>query len=322
MTYFLTAIVVLFVLELIYFKLADRFNIVDNPNKRSSHSEIVLRGGGIIFPVSVLLYWALSGFSHFPYFIAALVVLSAVSFADDIKPVKATHRSAIQLVCVLALLWQVNMHDSLPIWWWTLPVIILVGILNAWNFMDGINGITAGYSLLTILTLYYLNSQLQIFEANFFYWIIAGLVVFSFFNMRKRAKCFAGDIGSISMAFIILFILVKVLLKTGNPTYIMLLAVYGIDAVSTIISRWRKGENIFLPHRQHLYQYLANEKGWKHLQVTALYVFIQLVINILVIGFASLLPGYSVIVFGSLLVLLCLLYWLVKQRVKHSLAIR
>ena len=322
MTYFLVACLVLLGLELWYFRLANRFNIVDNPNKRSSHSSVVLRGGGIIFPISLVIYEALNGFKIHPFFLVGLCIISAVSFADDIKPVKATHRSLVQLCCTILMLLQLHLDVGIPIWWWTLPIIIIVGIMNAWNFMDGINGITAGYSLLTIGTLFYLNQSLELFEPEFFYWIIAGLIVFSFFNMRKKAKCFAGDIGSISMAFIILFVLAKVLLVTRNPVYLMLLAVYGIDSISTIIYRWKKGENIFLPHRQHLYQYLANEKGWKHLQVTGLYVSLQLLINIVVLFLARLPIVQSMAIVVALVLVMTILYAAIKQRLRQSIAIR
>src|SRR5690606_13748479 len=109
------------------------------------------------------------------------------------------------------------------------------------------------------------------------------VLVFSYFNFRKRAKTFAGDVGSVSIAYILLFSLGALILKTGNLIYLLFLTVYGIDAVWTIVQRMILKENIFEAHRSHLYQYLGNEAGFNKLIISFLYGFIQFIIGLSVI---------------------------------------
>jgi UDP-N-acetylmuramyl pentapeptide phosphotransferase/UDP-N-acetylglucosamine-1-phosphate transferase len=149
--------------------------------------------------------------------------------------------------------------------------------------MDGINGINGAYSLITILSLYLINKDNSFVQSEWLIITALSLLVFNFFNFRKKAKCFAGDVGSVSMAFIIIFFLMLLILKTGDLKYIGFLLVYGIDSISTILFRLIRKENIFEAHRSHFYQYLANVKGWPHLRVATLYLLAQLIVNILIV---------------------------------------
>ncbi len=320
MVYLLAATITLLVLELVYFRLAMRFDITDRPNRRSSHHHIVLRGAGIIFPVSVVCYEILNGFIH-PLFALGLLLLAIVSFMDDIKPVRATLRFLVQLVAAALLLMQIEFN---PVFWvfWPMALIAISGIMNAWNFMDGINGLTAGVSIITVLTFMLINHRQSIIDPHFLLWVLGGLLVFAFFNMRTNAKCFAGDTGSITIAFILLFVMGLLLLKTKNPLYLLMFVVYGVDSISTIVMRLRKGENVFLPHRQHLYQYLSNEMGWSHLKVTALYTGIQMAINALMLLLLQMSEGIAFSI--ALLIVGCMvgLYLVVKQQILRKLAIK
>lgn len=85
------------------------------------------------------------------------------------------------------------------------------------------------------------------------------------------------------MAFIIIFFLLLLILKTQDLKYIGLLLLYGLDAVTTIIFRLMRKENIFEAHRSHFYQYLVNVKGWPHLRVSALYMLVQGIMNVFII---------------------------------------
>lgn len=270
----------LFLLELIYFKLADRYNIIDKPNHRSSHSEITIRGGGIIFPVSVLLGIAFFGY-HYAYFLIGLLAISALSLTDDIKGLSSNLRSAIQLLAVAVMMVDL----AIPLgWYWLLIILFLiVASINAYNFMDGINGITGGYSTITMASLLVVNFYVPFVNENLLGTVLMGLLVFNFFNFRKKARCFAGDVGSVSIAFIICFLIIKLIITSQNYLFIAFLLVYGLDAVTTILFRLLRKEKISEAHRSHFYQYLANEKKWPHLQVTLLYCFMQLLINGLII---------------------------------------
>lgn len=272
---------VLTLLILFYFRLAVQFKIIDRPNQRSSHSRITIRGGGIIFPIALLLQALFSRFEY-PLFTSGLLLISTVSFYDDLRPLSNKIRLLIHLIAVSLLFMQTDLL-TYPVWIIILVYILVIGTINAYNFMDGINGITGAYSLITILSLYFINENYNSFVSIEWLMITAlSLLVFNFFNFRKKAKCFAGDVGSVSMAFIIIFFLLQLILKTGDLKYIGFLLVYGIDSISTILFRLIRKENIFEAHRTHFYQYLTNVKSLPHLMVSALYMIAQLIVNLLI----------------------------------------
>lgn len=269
----------LFLLEVGYFKIADHFNIIDKPNARSSHQSITLRGGGVIFSMAGIIYFIVSNFQY-PYFIIGLFTIATISFIDDILTLNNKIRLCIHLISVLLMFYQWNLFE-LSWYWIPVALIFVIGTINAYNFMDGINGITGSYSLLAIVSLYYINNFIIQFTSSDLLIIIGlSLLVFNFFNFRRKAKCFAGDVGSVSIAFIIVFLIGQLIIKTGNFNYILLLLVYGLDAVITIFFRLIRRENIFEAHRSHFYQYLANERKWSHLVVSGLYFVVQLFVNL------------------------------------------
>jgi UDP-N-acetylmuramyl pentapeptide phosphotransferase/UDP-N-acetylglucosamine-1-phosphate transferase len=305
----------LFIIELIYFSIAKRFNIIDQPNARSSHTNITLRGGGIIFSIAGLLFFLQSGF-QFPYFILGLFLISAISFLDDILTLNNRVRLTIHLISVLLFFYQLNLYFLS--WYWLVVIgIFVIGTINAYNFMDGINGITGGYSLATVLSLYYINSKVVIFASNDFIITIGlSLLVFNFFNFRIKAKCFAGDVGSVSIAFIIVFLIGQLIVASENLTYIFLLLIYGLDTGITVLFRVIKKENIFKAHRAHFYQFLANEKKIPHPLVSFIYMLAQLTVNFALILF----NGNPYFILGlSFCVLLVFVYLRFKLEGKQKL---
>lgn len=275
MLIYLLLFILLFALQLLYFRIANKLNIIDKPNERSSHSRITLRGGGIVFWISVLIYFLMSGFAY-PWFFVGLTLIAAVSFADDITPQSPKLRIVVHFVSLLLMCMQWQLLDFSWLFI-VLALVVGVGIMNAFNFMDGINGITGGYSLAVVGSLWYINNYEQVFvDNNLIYLVMMSLLVFGFFNFRTKAKCFAGDVGAVSIAFIIVFLLGLLIVKSGDFSYIVLLLVYGIDSVLTIIHRIILKENITQPHRKHLYQLLANELKFPHLLVSSVYAVLQL----------------------------------------------
>lgn len=280
------SLILLFTVELFYFKIAHHFNIIDKPNHRSSHISITIRGGGIIFPFAIL---AFSVYTHFtyPYFLTGLLLISFISFVDDISELSSKVRMLFHITAVALLFYQLHLF-TLSFYWILAALIFVIGTINAINFMDGINGITGGYGLITLCTLYYINTYVVPFTTSGFLIIaILAVLVFNFFNFRTKAKCFAGDVGSVSLAFIILFFLLQLITNTENLSYFILLFVYGLDAVSTVIFRLIRHENIFEAHRSHFYQFLANEKEIPHLLVASFYALAQAVINAIFITYFS-----------------------------------
>lgn len=302
--------IALFVLELVYFKIADRFNIIDKPNERSSHTAITLRGGGIIFYFGALMYFFLSGFQY-PWFFLGLTMMTVVSFLDDVFTLSNRIRLLVHFTSVLLMAYQWDMFD-MPWYFLLISFIVVVGVINAYNFMDGINGITACYSLAVGGLLLLTNLKIGFIDQDLLIYTILGVLVFTFFNFRTKAKCFAGDVGSVAIAYILLFALGLLILTTGNLIYILFLTVYGIDAVWTIIRRLSKGENIFKAHRSHLYQYLGNEAGLNKLLVSFLYGAVQFLIGLAVIYMANETIEVQVVFSVVLLILLSVFYLIYK----------
>ena len=276
---YLIVFVLLFVMELVYFRIADRFNIIDKPNERSSHTRVVLRGGGIIF---VLGLWAWSLFFGFqyPWLLAAVTLAAGVSFVDDIHSLPDSVRLVAQFVAMGLLLLQLDLwHWSM---WWVLPLalIVCVGATNVYNFMDGINGITGGYSLAVLIPLYLANKRFHFIDESLLVVIALAVLVFCFFNYRTKAKCFAGDVGSVGIAFILLFCIGKLVMLTEDVTWLLFLVVYGVDGCLTIIHRIMLHENLGQAHRKHAYQLMANELKMPHVVVSTIYAVLQLVISL------------------------------------------
>jgi UDP-N-acetylmuramyl pentapeptide phosphotransferase/UDP-N-acetylglucosamine-1-phosphate transferase len=293
----------LFALILIYFRVARKYNIIDVPNERSSHSEITIRGGGVIFPLAFLLY-ALT-FHDIPLILlAGLLAISVISFIDDISELSVRTRMTIHLLAVTSLIYTYHGFDN-----WSLPLIagvyiLVLGGINAYNFMDGVNGITGLYSLVVFASLLYLNRSISFTDSHFIALGIISCLVFLYFNFRKRAKCFAGDVGSVSLAFWIISLIGLIVVKTSDFKYVLFLSVYGLETVLTIIHRLYLRQNILKAHRLHLYQILANENRMSHLWVAVIYASIQLIINAVVIF-----SGFSFIsLFFVINIPLCLIY--------------
>ena len=331
MTYIIIA-VLLVVAELAYFKIADKCNIIDKPNERSSHSTIVLRGGGIIFSLSMIAWAVLmvvQGQNIMPNlpFMAGLILIAGVSFIDDVHSLPDSVRLVAQFVAMALMFWSMGIMN----WdmWWIVPIalIVCVGATNIINFMDGINGITAGYALAMLVPLALLDSGFKIqdssvsgfIEPSYLIVAILGVLVFSIFNFRPKgkAKCFAGDVGSIGIAFIILFAAGRLMIQTGDLTYFILILIYGVDGCLTICHRIMLHENLGEAHRKHAYQLMCNELKIGHVKISLLYMVLQLAVSL---GFIYLIPNTPAahwIYFISMCVVFAIAYVLFKMKYYH-----
>ena len=303
-TYLIIAVILL-AAELLYFRIADKCNIIDKPNQRSSHTTIVLRGGGIIFAISILVWmvwqmilgnWAtVQGYLPF---IIGLLLICGISFWDDIRSLPDSVRLVVQFVATGLMFWGLMGQGAWFVelaWYWKVIIglvalIVFVGATDVINFMDGINGITAGYSLAVLVPLLLANRAGGFIEESFLVVAIIGVLVFSIFNFRPKgkAKCFAGDVGRIGRAFIMLFAIGRLIMQTGDVTWLIFLLVYGVDGCCTILHRIMLHENLGQAHRKHAYQLMANELGMSHVLVSLLYMGMQLVISL---GFIYLCPN-------------------------------
>ena len=329
---YVIVLVLLVLAELFYFKVADKFNIIDKPNERSSHSSIVLRGGGVIFSLSMIVWAVLMAMqgngqvviSYLP-FLVGLLLVAGVSFWDDVKSLPDSVRLVVQFVSMGLMFWSMDiLHWNM--WWVVLiALIVCVGATNVINFMDGINGITAGYSLAVLVPLMLVNGDSShslrmttngFMEPSFLVVAILGVLVFCLFNFRPKgkAKCFAGYVGSIGIAFIMLFAIGKLVVMTGDVTYLIFLLVYGVDGCLTICHRILLHENLGEAHRKHAYQLMANELKIGHVKVSLLYMVMQLVVSL---GFIYLCPdsvlAHWMYLLGAVVVLAVAYVWFKKK---------
>lgn len=314
---FITYIIIaalLITMELVYFKIADWFNIIDRPNERSSHNTLVIRGGGIIFLLAAWIWTAFFGF-HYPWFLAGLTIVCGISFWDDVRSLPDSVRLIAQFTAMFLMFADFGILNWQSWWIIILALIVCVGIINAYNFMDGINGITSGYSLAVIVPLMILNHSVHFIEMS--YLIVAALacIVFSYFNFRPKgkAKCFAGDVGSIGIAFMVLLPLGKLILQTGDFTYIILLAVYGVDTILTICHRIMLHENLGQAHRKHAFQLMANELQIPHEIVSLAYMALQLLVSLGLIYISQWHWVYAI----TAVVILCAAYLLFMKKYYH-----
>ena len=303
---------ILLAAELLYFRVAERLGIVDRPNARSSHTKTVLRGGGVIFTVGAWVWAALFGAGCPWWFLSGLTLIAGISFADDIRPLPDSLRLGVQFAAVLLLLRQLGLLEW-QLWWLAAAgCVVSVGIINVYNFMDGVNGMTGGYSLAVLLPLLYLDGRLGFAPVSLPAVAALSAAVFCLFNFRprNRARCFAGDVGSVGMAYIMVYLLGSLIVRTGDVSWLMLLSVYGVDAVLTIGHRILLHENLGTAHRKHAYQLLANELGWSHVAVSLLYAGVQLAVSAGLV----LLPDGRYLYSAAVLVLLCAAYLLFMRR--------
>ena len=327
--------------ELIYFKIADKCNIIDKPNERSSHSTIVLRGGGIIFAISMVIWLILQMVNgewltvqdYLP-FMVGLILIAGVSFWDDVQSLPDSVRLVAQFAAMALMFWSMfGIQDSwftVQEWYWKVAIIIAalivcVGATNIINFMDGINGITAGYALAMLVPLLILDVRgltedvAGFIEPIYLVVAIIGVLVFCIFNFRPKgkAKCFAGDVGSIGIAFILLFATGRLIIQTGDLTYLVLFLIYAVDGVLTICHRIMLHENLGEAHRKHAFQLMANELKIGHVKISLLYMMLQLVVSL---GFIYLIPNTTAahwIYFICMCVVFGLAYILFKMKYYH-----
>lgn len=335
-TYLIIAAILL-AAELVYFRIADKCNIIDKPNQRSSHSAIVLRGGGIIFLIGVLV-WAIAvlsgafGETHqvYPWFLLAVILAAGISFVDDIHSLPDSVRLVVQFMAMGLMILQLFLSargeglfgDSnllINIVVVIAALVVCVGATNIYNFMDGINGITAGYSFAVLLPLILVNARIGFIDQSFLLVTLLAVLVFSIFNFRPKgkAKCFAGDVGSVGMAFILLFAIGMLIMKTGDITWLLLLLVYGIDGCLTICHRIMLHERLGEAHRKHAYQIMANELKMEHHTVALTYTVIQIVISLV---FIYLIPDTVMahwLYLSGMLLLLSLIYVIFIKKYYH-----
>jgi len=303
-----------------YFKLAKKFRILDKPNERSSHTNITIRGGGILFPIAILSFYFTDDFQY-TYFVFGLLILAVISFLDDIYTLSFKIRFFVQLIGVFLLLYQINL-PLFPIPIAFLFLLVAMGYINVHNFMDGINGITGLYSLSSLSVIALINFKESIFDQNLLIYTIIAILVFGFYNFRKKALFFAGDIGSITLGFLLVFLIFKSIIELNAPIIMLSVLIYGADGGCTMLYRkFFTTEKWTDPHRHHIYQKLVDYNKWSHLQVSFLYFGLQLIINLLIFYTYHLNYNQQWILMITVIVLSIFMYYLIFQSLKKDKAL-
>ncbi len=310
---YLAITILLYISFLIYFRIARIFKIVDLPNHRTMHEGATIRGAGIVILIAIVVF---SLFIRAPgyYVLAGMVLVGITGFLDDLIDLSGKVRIPFQMLSILLIIAELDLLGS-SLLLLLLILIVATGILNAFNFMDGINGMTGGYSLVIIASLTYVNNTIFTFIPNsFLVFILLSLIVFSFFNFRNKALCFAGDVGSLTIAYIIVYLIIKLIHETQEITYLLFLTLYGIDTIFTIIQRLILKENIFEAHRLHFFQVAVSKTGMPHLYMSIIYMVIQAIVNLVVILMVPLSFVQQMVYSVIMLLFLSIVYIALKRR--------
>lgn len=287
-------------IERCYLSIARHFGIGVSVGERSSHVKFTPTGGGIVLvaaillfsilivpnPMSLLLGRAMTQMQsvqydtwHFMPAIGASLVLAVISFVDDIWPLPALPRLFVQIAAVSVAFSNLIQPHTLNVFF--VVLLIGVGCINAFNFIDGICGMMSFYGIVTTAasavawgtsglpcaTEYVLLCVL----------ILIALVAFACFNLGD--KMFFGDVGAITLGFLSVLIIGNLILQTGQIYWLALVAVIVADTGLTTFKRLFQGKNILKAHRECLYQQMVNIRRWPHLAVASSYAAVQMMIN-------------------------------------------
>jgi len=318
MLYSIVFFIILFLLEIGYLKIAEKKGIIDNPNHRSAHINPTIRGGGIILIPAILIFLLFfsAELSKYIGFCSAVLLLAIISFIDDLRTLSSKVRITFHFIAFTIIFFTLGFFQEISLY--TILIVIFtyvfsLGFLNIYNFMDGINGVTFLNALVTYVTFFVINEYIHSFSnSDLLLLLIMAVSVFGFFNFRKSPKCFAGDVGSITIGFTIIYFIIKLFLVTNNYAVFLLLGVYLLDGGWTIVERIIRKENIFEAHRRHLYQLYANEIKVAHLKISTIYFIVQLLLNFIVL---YLLIQYENSLLNTvvLFVILTFLYFIIKK---------
>jgi UDP-GlcNAc:undecaprenyl-phosphate GlcNAc-1-phosphate transferase len=309
-------------------KLFIRYQVIDLPGERRSHTTPTPRGGGMAIVAAFLLIFLVVGFT-LPFerniywgILLAGAAISALGFVDDLYTLPRTPRILAWIgITALSILFGINLRSiNLPIlgtiqFGFLSPLFTflwLIGVTNFFNFMDGINGLAGFEALLAagfLAGIAYGAGNLFLFVAALI--VFSGALGFLPHNF-PRAKIFMGDGGSnfLGYVFAALTIIGSQSGENAIPFLVptILLLMFLLDAASTLLKRLPKGKDWLEPHRDHLYQRLI-KLGYSHSQVTLGYAAINLFLGMMAIlyyrssGFLSLLYlGLSVIPFLGLVI--------------------
>ena len=271
MTFYVILLILLAVAEPLYIRLATHMRIGVEYQLGTRRVFTPVGGGCIFFAAAIAAIFA-HGIPG-PYMLtvaAGATVLAVMSFTDDIVRLSPRLRLVAQTVAMGLILWLLPFDGHIDLY--ILALIGCVGYINSSNFMDGSNGMLTAYSAVVLLSLAFL--PLSALMQRTLISLLLAAAVFAFFNFRRKALVFSGDVGSITMGFFIAVALATLMVGTGNLSMYIFVIVFMLDTFCTFVQRLLNGERVLHPHRKHLYQLLIRA-GYPQLGVAGCYAAIQ-----------------------------------------------
>lgn len=282
---------ILFLLSCVICLIMIRYiRVMDIPNSRSSHNAPVPKSGGVVIVITFLIGIAaiylfgddtMINQKYFFGFLASSLLIAGISLYDDLTEKPFLFKLAGQVVAAAVAMGSGLVIHELALPWigqvqlgaagYVITFIWIVGLTNAYNFMDGLNGMAAGPAVISSLFLCFLSySQGSTFVYIICYTLIAGSAGFMVFNY-PRARLFMGDVGAAFLGFVFATLGIIAALYDHSHTSLfvmpLLLFNYIYDTVFTFVRRLLRKENVFAAHRTHLYQ-LFNQLGHSHVRVS------------------------------------------------------
>ena len=267
---------------------------LDKPNNRSNHITPISLGGGIVVLPIIFLVSYFAGYSWSYANIFTLIFLFLISLVDDLKNMRALYRLIVHFFCIFIYVHFLLLEKNFllifnDVYLKTIIYIFLIlsitWFINAFNFMDGIDGITAIQVIFLTSSLLVFNFFLGI-ENNILHFCLLGTALgFLVFNWHP-AKIFLGDAGSIPLGFLMLYLLVELFIKGYWVSVIILPMYYLLDTAITLFYRIWKREKFWRSHSQHFYQ-KAVRGGQSHEKVC--FKIIVLSIGLFIFSFLSIL---------------------------------
>jgi UDP-N-acetylmuramyl pentapeptide phosphotransferase/UDP-N-acetylglucosamine-1-phosphate transferase len=275
---------------------AEKHQILDHPNQRSSHIVPVPRGGGLSIVALVLgigmCFVIPAGFNRRLIYLVCGAIVAWLGWRDDLHSLSPGVRFIVQgLVAALSIWWlgyfkviTIPLFGELQLGLIGIAITFLwiIGLTNAYNFMDGIDGMAGGVALGAGIGWMWLASNM---DNPFVFWIALAITASSLGFLGHNwppANVFMGDVGSTFLGYSFAVLPLMSADQGGDALLLGTLLMWTIilDAGATFLRRLLKGENVFAPHRSHLYQRLVIA-GYKHETVSSLYILLTLLASLL-----------------------------------------
>jgi hypothetical protein len=227
----------------------------------------------------LLIGFCLNGFQYRWFFIG-LSLITVLSFMEDVKPQHWRLRMNVHTMAMLLMLYQWGLFQHYLIFGF-MALIFCMWMVNAYTIMDEGHGMTVLYSLVTVLALWYINTfQNEFIHKGILEALFPALLIFGTFNFCKKPMFKPNAVGSVAIAYTIVFLISMLVIKRREFDTVVLLAVYGVDTVLTFVQRLFAGKKVFMSHRLHLFQVLVDYHKMSGLWVAGIYAIVQTAISV------------------------------------------